>query len=169
MTSATQGVGRKDYWALGSLLVGAGIVLLRPAPASGGSDANLTAATEPAVRRFEASSGSAASEMRGGAFGTTWCVKVRDAGWKPDGLDARIAAEIDRIEARLSHWKPDSATSQFNTAATVLEMDVEPELAKLVSLAARVSDRTGGMFDITVAPLVSLWGHGPMNASAAQS
>ena len=169
MTSTTQGVGRKDYWAFASLLVGAGIVVLRPVSAPGGLDTKTAAAAESAVRRFEPSSDSAATEMRGAAFGTTWCVKVRDAGWKPDGLDGRIAAEIDRIEARLSHWKPDSATSQFNTSATVLEMDVEPELAKLVSLAARVSDRTGGMFDITVAPLVSLWGHGPMHSSAAQS
>jgi thiamine biosynthesis lipoprotein ApbE/Na+-translocating ferredoxin:NAD+ oxidoreductase RnfG subunit len=169
MTSGTQGVGRKDYWALASLIAGAGMVLLRPAIFPTGADAKFDDGSEPAVSRFEASSGSAAAEMRGVAFGTTWCVKVRDLGWKPDGLDVRIAAEMDRIEARLSHWKPDSATSQFNASATVLEMDVEPELVKLVSLAARVSDRTGGMFDITVAPLVSLWGHGPTLAAGSQA
>ena len=169
MTSATQGVGRKDYWAFAMLLAGALLVVLRPTIPPNGADADLAGAQERVVTRFEASGGLAAIEFRGAAFGTTWCVKIRDAGSSADGLQAQIAAEVDRIESALSHWKPSSATSQFNESATVLEMDVAPELVRLVSLAARVSERTDGMFDITVAPLVSLWGHGPPNATAQRS
>jgi thiamine biosynthesis lipoprotein ApbE/Na+-translocating ferredoxin:NAD+ oxidoreductase RnfG subunit len=166
MTSATQGAGRKDYWAFATLLAGGLLVLLRPVLDPGGAAAGFAGAHESAVPRFEASSGPAASEYRGAAFGTTWCVKIRDAGWNADGLQAQIAGEVDRIESTLSHWKPSSATSQFNESNTVLEMDVAPELVRLVSLAARVSERTDGMFDITVAPLVSLWGHGPASGSS---
>jgi NosR/NirI family nitrous oxide reductase transcriptional regulator len=169
MTSVTQGFGRKDYWAFATLIAGGFLVMLGPAIPPSGADVDRAGAQERGLPRFEASKGSAAIEFRGAAFGTTWCVKIRDAEWSADGLPAQIAAEVERVESTLSHWRPNSATSQFNESATSLEMDVAPELVRLVSLAARVSERTDGMFDLTVAPLVSLWGHGPANARSQRS
>lgn len=99
--------------------------------------------------------------LTGRAFGTTWTVKVRDHLSSATTLQDDVAAELERIEARLSNWRPGSETSQFNASQTTLEIECTPELASLVKQARDLSAATDGEFDITVAPLVDAWGYGP--------
>jgi NosR/NirI family nitrous oxide reductase transcriptional regulator len=98
--------------------------------------------------------------LRGQAFGTTWSVKVRGA-HDADPLQTAVAAELERIESTLSHWRPDSFTSQFNTTETTFETEQPTELVALVTRALEISQKTHGAYDITVAPLVDAWGFGP--------
>ena len=101
-----------------------------------------------------------ATEINGQAFGTTWSIKFRgpqDAA----KLQQLIAAEVERIESTLSHWRPDSSTSQFNSSETTLATEQPAELLALVSRALKISRQTDGAYDITVAPLVDAWGFGP--------
>jgi thiamine biosynthesis lipoprotein len=72
-----------------------------------------------------------------------------------------VAAELERIESTLSHWRPMSETSQLNASQTTLEIECSKELASLVSQARELSEATDGAFDITVGPLVDAWGYGP--------
>jgi thiamine biosynthesis lipoprotein len=74
---------------------------------------------------------------------------------------AQLAAELERIESTLSHWRPDSATAQFNASETTFATEQPAELVLLVSRALELSRATDGAYDITVAPLVSAWGFGP--------
>lgn len=102
----------------------------------------------------------APTEIAGQAFGTSWSVKFRgahDAGT----LQPLIAAELERIESTLSHWRPTSATSQFNGSETTLAMEQPAELIKLGVLAQELNRASQGKYDITVAPLVDAWGFGP--------
>jgi thiamine biosynthesis lipoprotein ApbE/Na+-translocating ferredoxin:NAD+ oxidoreductase RnfG subunit len=108
----------------------------------------------------------ATTELSGPAFGTTWSVKFRGRHDTADlkstaALKAAVAAELERIEATLSHWRPDSATAQFNASETTLETEQPAELVALVARAQELSRLTGGAYDITVAPLVDAWGYGP--------
>jgi thiamine biosynthesis lipoprotein len=100
-------------------------------------------------------------ELQGKAFGTTWTVKLRGNVAGRDILQQRLAAELERIESTLSHWRPASAASQFNSSETTFEMDQPPELVALVAHARKLSEATDGGFDITIAPLVNAWGYGP--------
>ena len=68
---------------------------------------------------------------------------------------------MERIESTLSHWRPGSATSEFNAIETTLEIEQPRELVQLVARAQELSRVTNGVFDITVAPLVNAWGFGP--------
>ena len=103
----------------------------------------------------------ATRQITGQAFGTTWRVTFRGGEGELTGLRERIAAELERIESTLSHWRPGSATSDFNANETTLEMEAPPELIQLVAFAQELSRATDGAYDITVSPLVKAWGFGP--------
>ncbi len=108
-----------------------------------------------------ASQSSPPQVLRGEAFGTTWSVKLRGQVANLSAIRERVAAELERIESTLSHWRPGSATSEFNASETTLEIEQPRELVQLVARAQELSRVTNGVFDITVAPLVNAWGFGP--------
>src|SRR4026207_59640 len=66
--------------------------------------------------------------------------------------------EIQRIEALLSLYRPDSEVAHLNARAAREWVRVAPELFHLLEKAKRLSTETGGAFDITVAPLMRCWG-----------
>ena len=47
---------------------------------------------------------------------------------------------------------------RFNRSSSTEWLAVPPELVELVEQANRISAQTDGMYDITVGPLVNLWG-----------
>lgn len=68
-----------------------------------------------------------------------------------------VFEEVERLEALLSSWRPDSDVSRLNRAAGGEALRVDPEVAALLERAASLSRRTRGSFDVTVGPLVALW------------
>jgi len=66
--------------------------------------------------------------------------------------------EIQRIEAQLSLYRPDSEVAHLNARAAHEWVRVSPEVFRLLDQAAELSAQTEGAFDITVAPLVRCWG-----------
>ncbi|MCI8812111.1 MAG: FAD:protein FMN transferase [Oscillibacter sp.] len=62
---------------------------------------------------------------------------------------------IRDLESRLSRTEADSAVSRLNRGETV---EPDEDLTTLLRLASCFRDRTGGAFNIGVAPLVSAWG-----------
>lgn len=66
--------------------------------------------------------------------------------------------EIERLEARLSLYLPTSEVAHVNARAADEPVRVSPELFELLRRARRLSEETGGAFDITVAPLMRCWG-----------
>jgi thiamine biosynthesis lipoprotein len=61
--------------------------------------------------------------------------------------------EMQRLSDMMSHYDPGSVVSAINDAAGLRPVPVPPELAEVLSQARRVSERTGGAFDITVGAL----------------
>jgi thiamine biosynthesis lipoprotein len=66
--------------------------------------------------------------------------------------------EIDRLEAQLSLYRPSSEISYLNARAAHGPVRVAPNLFALLEHAKRLSEETGGAFDITIAPLIHCWG-----------
>jgi len=66
--------------------------------------------------------------------------------------------EIQRIEAQLSLYRPDSEVAHLNARAARDWVRVSPEVFRLLEQAADLSSKTEGAFDITIAPLVRCWG-----------
>ncbi len=123
---------------------------------------NLEAPSEEdriAVRPLEPSRSS--TQWHGSAFGTTWSIRFRQHPKKEQELRQKVEDELERIEASLSHWRGDSETALFNQSATTNAMDASDEFLLLLEKAGELHRRTDGMFDVTVEPLVDLWGFGP--------
>jgi thiamine biosynthesis lipoprotein len=67
-------------------------------------------------------------------------------------------AEIERLEAQLSLFRPASELSLINARAAREPVRVSMELFSLLLLARTLHDETGGAFDITIGPLMRCWG-----------
>ncbi|WP_421902125.1 FAD:protein FMN transferase [Maridesulfovibrio sp.] len=106
---------------------------------------------------------SAPVRLQGKAIGTTYSIVAYGL---PDGLDAQkmhqgVEQVVADVNVVMSLFKPDSELSRFNKYDGADWFPVSKELAGVVRTAKTISLLTGGAFDITVAPLVNLWGFGP--------
>lgn len=84
----------------------------------------------------------------------------------PDSSDitqvkSEIETRLEEINDLMSTYLPHSQLSGFNRSRETGWHAVEPELAELIALALEISQRSAGAFDVTVGPLVNLWGFGP--------
>ncbi len=68
-----------------------------------------------------------------------------------------VLAEMRRVDALMSHYKPESQLSRVNQRAAQEPVAVDPELAGLLLQALQLSDLTGGAFDITYASVGYLY------------
>jgi thiamine biosynthesis lipoprotein len=65
--------------------------------------------------------------------------------------------EIRRIEKLISSWDPNSQTSKINRNAGIKPVIVDSELFELIKRSKKVSELTGGMFDISFASIDKVW------------
>jgi thiamine biosynthesis lipoprotein len=95
--------------------------------------------------------------VTGFAQGTTYSLQ-----WVGGGADAEIASaaarELERIDAVLSNYRPDSTLEGFNAARSTAPVELPAELVTLLRIAKAVHAASDGCFDPTVRPLVRLWG-----------
>ena len=75
-------------------------------------------------------------------------------------VEAAVVHELQQVDAHLSTWRPDSEAARFNASAARDWFPVSAPVAALTIEALALSRRSGGAFDVTVAPLVQLWGFG---------
>jgi FAD:protein FMN transferase len=66
--------------------------------------------------------------------------------------------EIERLEARLSLFRPSSEIAHLNAGAAQGPVRVTPAVFALLQHAQQLHLESGGAFDITIAPLVRCWG-----------
>jgi FAD:protein FMN transferase len=71
-------------------------------------------------------------------------------------IDA-VMAEMHRIDALMSHFKPESQLSQINARANREPVQVDKELFDLIKLSTHYSEITEGAFDITYASVGYLY------------
>jgi thiamine biosynthesis lipoprotein len=71
--------------------------------------------------------------------------------------DAAFEA-VDGLEKRISEWQPDSYTSKINEHAGERPVETTPELMQLLVHSRHYWQDSKGIFDVTVGPLVALWG-----------
>jgi thiamine biosynthesis lipoprotein len=114
-------------------------------------------ATQPAARE---------TLLSGETMGSAWTVKI--AGSLPataETLRAGVQARFDAVNLALSTWRQDSALSKFNGDDRGEWVDIDAELGEVLAYALELAEESGGAYDVTVGPLVDLWGFGPAPAS----
>ncbi len=101
--------------------------------------------------------------LQGKALGTTYSIVTYGL---PDGMSTEtliqgVGRVVTDVNTVMSLFKPDSELSRFNAQHGLEWFPVSKELVHVVETAQSVHQMTSGAFDITVAPLVNLWGFGP--------
>jgi thiamine biosynthesis lipoprotein len=67
--------------------------------------------------------------------------------------------QIEQLEAQLSLFRASSEVADLNARAAKTPVRVTPSLFALLQHARKLSEESGGAFDITVGPLVRCWGY----------
>ena len=102
-------------------------------------------------------------QLAGASMGTTWHVTLVEPPGQvlPDGVQQGIETQLEAIDHSMSTYRDDSEISRFNALAPDTWFVVSPEFYSVLSTALVVGRASDGAYDVTVAPLVDLWGFGP--------
>lgn len=100
--------------------------------------------------------------LSGLTMGTTWSVvMLPDAdGTDTAALKHLLQKRLDRINRLMSTYDPESELSRFNSHMGTDWFPLSAETAQVMELSLEISRFTDGAFDVTVGPLVELWGFG---------
>jgi len=102
--------------------------------------------------------------LNGRTMGTTFSIKIvtpKDSNKINDRLPTQINALLDAINSQMSTYIETSEISRFNAYKDTDWFNVSPELAFVIKNALNISEKSSGAFDITIGPMVNLWGFGP--------
>jgi thiamine biosynthesis lipoprotein len=104
-------------------------------------------------------------DLSGSTMGTTFNVTLvaPPADIDLDSLQTRIQDRLEHVDKIASTYRNDSELSRFNAKSSTDWFRVMPEFCRMIVSANEISVMTHGAFDITVGPLVNLWGFGPEN------
>lgn len=102
-------------------------------------------------------------ELSGSALGTTFSVLLvaPPDNLSKEELQSGILGTLEEVDRLASTWREDSELSRFNASRESDWIDTSTEFCGAIESALEVSRLTDGAFDITVGPLVNLWGFGP--------
>jgi thiamine biosynthesis lipoprotein len=108
--------------------------------------------------------------IHGETMGTTYTVKLfRGRGGEAgETLQVAIDALLEEVNDQMSTYRPDSELSRFNASPTLEWFPVSDATARVAMEALETSRLSGGAFDVTVGPLVNLWGFGPQPRKAEE-
>lgn len=102
-----------------------------------------------------------AGYFRGDAMGTFYTIQF----WSEEKVSARdlrreIEDSLDVFEQQLSNWREDSWVNLFNAAPADEFIPVPDYAFEVLKLCLELFERSGGMLDPTLSPLIELWGFG---------
>lgn len=101
--------------------------------------------------------------LTGPTMGTSYNVKYINAKGAPSNetLQKEIDRLLEQVNDQMSTYRKDSELSRFNQYKGSDAFAVSSETALVVNEAIRLNQLTLGALDVTVGPLVNLWGFGP--------
>ncbi|MDR1224581.1 MAG: FAD:protein FMN transferase [Tannerella sp.] len=98
-------------------------------------------------------------EESGSVFHTSYHIKYESAGLLTDKIDA----ELQAFSLSMNPFNPNSIISKVNRNE---EVEVDDRFATVFNKAMEVSENSDGVFDVTVSPLINLWGFGFENSDS---
>ncbi|GAA0233033.1 FAD:protein FMN transferase [Marinomonas primoryensis] len=101
----------------------------------------------------------------GPTMGTTYTVKfyTTENVKKTSDLKVGVDAALVRVNKLMSTYDPNSELSVFNKLPENQFSNISEDMAYVIDKALLISEMSGGEYDITIGPLVNLWGFGPGN------
>ncbi|TGN41290.1 FAD:protein FMN transferase [Marinobacter confluentis] len=103
-------------------------------------------------------------EISGPVFGTQYHINVvmEDDQDRLKALSEGIEKVLETVDASMSTWREDSELSRFNRLQNQDQWtEISPALYQVLARGQEISELTDGAFDVTIGPVVNLWGFGP--------
>jgi len=100
-------------------------------------------------------------------FGTSFTIKAPIIAESVSSTEIQLQIKqlLDKLNAQMSTYQQDSELSKINQNQTSEWINVSEDLYQVLKQANTISELSHGAFDITVGPLVNLWGFGPAGLS----
>ena len=103
--------------------------------------------------------------LQGKTMGTTYSIKMIVGKGNAEVNTKQIHQGIDdllvQLNQEMSTYINDSELSKFNQSASLKPITISKGLTRVITEAVRLGELSGGKLDVTVGPLVNLWGFGP--------
>lgn len=101
--------------------------------------------------------------LQGRTMGTTYNIKVISTSEQIETLklQGKINAALKQVNQEMSTYIPDSEISRFNKLQSTEPVEISTGFARVLKESMRLGKLSNGKLDITVGPLVNLWGFGP--------
>jgi len=102
--------------------------------------------------------------ITGTTMGTTYSIKIVEDEDTPSfiKLDEIIDSVLVDVNQKMSTYISNSELSLFNNSKDTNWVHASEELALIIFESLKVGQLSNGSFDITIGPLVNLWGFGPV-------
>ena len=96
----------------------------------------------------------------GATMGTQWSLNwVEDSATiAAELLQNKLEHELENINALMSTWDPTSELSRFNASTSLEPVALHAQTLEVIDAALSVSRLTKGRYDITLQPVIDLWG-----------
>ena len=101
--------------------------------------------------------------ISGPTMGTTFQVKIiqNDLTLDMDVLNREISTRLEEVNRQMSTYQDNSEITQFNRSRSTDWFAVSSDFAYVLHIAREISTWSDGAFDVTIGPMVNLWGFGP--------
>ena len=101
--------------------------------------------------------------LQGRTMGTTYNIKVVGTNEQVEALNLqqKIDALLKQVNQEMSTYIKSSEISTFNQSTSTESIEVSPGFARVLKESIRLGQLSEGKLDVTVGPLVNLWGFGP--------
>ncbi|WP_259367883.1 FAD:protein FMN transferase [Colwellia sp. MB02u-14] len=101
--------------------------------------------------------------LQGRTMGTTYNIKIviKNNAVDTQQLHTGIDALLVQLNQEMSTYIDDSELSLFNKSTSLAPIEISIGLTRVIKEAIRLGQLSEGKLDVTVGPLVNLWGFGP--------
>ena len=100
-------------------------------------------------------------------MGSRWSAVFYADGVDLTAIQSALATTVERVEAQMSTWRPDSDLMRLNAAPVGEWVALPPGLCTVLAAGLEIGRASGGAFDMGVGDLVAQWGFGAQAGAAA--
>ncbi|WP_171212555.1 FAD:protein FMN transferase [Ruegeria sp. HKCCA5426] len=99
--------------------------------------------------------------LSGETMGTTFNITAIGLDIDEEAFAVAVEETLADVNAKMSNWDENSEVSKFSKSQSTEPTQVSDEFALVIAAANDVHEKSGGTFDVTLGPLIELWGFGP--------
>lgn len=99
----------------------------------------------------------------GPTMGSTYSIRYVRREGLPAPKDVKVEVEkiLAEVDQQMSTYRSDSDIEHFNDLPANRCQKMPPPILKLIRVGEQLSEQSEGSYDLTVEPLLNLWGFGP--------